>query len=52
MLSAGARWGSPYAYPGGAKRGHEGHSRALHENPDEIIDHSPNFALSAWSAEC
>ena len=27
--------------PGGAKPGHEGHSRSLHENPDEIVDHRP-----------
>ena len=27
--------------PGGAKPGHEGHSRSLHENPDEVIDHRP-----------
>jgi transposase len=27
--------------PGGAKPGHEGHSRSLHENPDEVVDHRP-----------
>ena len=27
--------------PGGAKPGHEGHSRSLHENLDEIVDHRP-----------
>jgi len=28
-----------HAKPGGAKPGHEGHCRALHENPDKIVDH-------------
>lgn len=28
-----------HARPGGAKPGHEGHSRLLHENPDRIVDH-------------
>ena len=32
-----------HAKPGGAKPGHEGHSRALHENPDETIDHRPDI---------
>lgn len=32
-----------HAKPGGAKPGHQGHSRALHENPDEIIDHRPDI---------
>ena len=27
--------------PGGAKPGHDGHSRALSENPDEFQDHQP-----------
>lgn len=31
------------ARPGGAKPGHEGHHRALHENPDEIVDHRPDI---------
>ncbi|MCP4098610.1 MAG: IS66 family transposase, partial [Planctomycetaceae bacterium] len=31
-----------HAKPGGAKHEHEGHSRALHENPDETIDHRPD----------
>ncbi len=31
-----------HAKPGGAKPGHKGHSRALHEDPDEIIDHRPD----------
>ena len=29
------------AKPGGAKPGHEGRSRSLHENPDEVVDHRP-----------
>jgi transposase len=32
-----------HAKPGGAKAGHEGHSRALHENPDETVDHRPDI---------
>lgn len=32
-----------HAKPGGAKPGHEGHSRALHENPDETVDHRPDI---------
>ena len=31
------------AKPGGAKPGHEGHSRALHEDPDETVDHRPDI---------
>jgi transposase len=31
-----------HAKPGGGKPGHEGHSRSLHENPDETIDHRPD----------
>ena len=27
--------------PGGAKPGHEGHSRVIAEEPDEIVDHRP-----------
>lgn len=30
-----------HAKPGGAKPGHEGHSRALHDNSDAIVDHRP-----------
>ena len=30
-----------HAKPGGAKPGHEGHSRALSTNPDRVIDHAP-----------
>jgi len=29
------------AKPGGAKAGHEGHSRALSTNPDRVVDHAP-----------
>ena len=29
------------AKPGGAKPGHEGHSRALSTNPDRVINHAP-----------
>jgi len=32
-----------HAKPGGAKPGHEGHSRALHENPDETVNHRPDI---------
>lgn len=32
-----------HAKPGGAKPGHEGHSRTLHENPDETVDHRPDI---------
>jgi transposase len=30
-----------HAKPGGAKPGHEGHSRALSTTPDRVIDHAP-----------
>lgn len=32
-----------HAKPGGAKSGHEGHCRALHESPDETVDHRPDI---------
>lgn len=32
-----------HAKPGGAKPGHEGHNRALHENPNETVDHRPDM---------
>jgi transposase len=38
------------AKPGGAKPGHEGHSRVLHENPDEIIDHRPDICPQCHGA--
>ena len=28
--------------PGGAKPGHKGHSRALAENPDQVVEHRPD----------
>ena len=28
--------------PGGAKPGHEGHSRAMSETPDEVVEHRPD----------
>jgi len=30
------------AKPGGAKPGHEGHSRVLSEDPDAVVDHRPD----------
>ena len=30
-----------HARPGGAKPGHEGHSRALSTTPDRVVDHAP-----------
>ena len=35
------------AKPGGAKPGHEGHSRKLCEMPDAFEDHAPRIALIA-----
>ena len=32
-----------HAKPGGAKPGHKGHNRALHENPDETVDYRPDI---------
>src|SRR3954465_14198935 len=29
--------------PGGAKPGHEGHSRVLSETPDEVVEHGPDL---------
>ena len=29
------------SHPGGAKPGHEGHSRVIAENPDAVVDHRP-----------
>src|ERR687883_613943 len=28
--------------PGGAKPGHEGHSRVISETPDEVVEHRPD----------
>src|SRR4029453_6198158 len=30
------------AKPGGAKPGHEGHSRTLSQDPDEVVEHRPD----------
>ena len=32
-----------HAKPGGAKPGHKGYNRALHDNPDEKVDHRPDI---------
>ena len=34
------------AKPGGAKPGHEGHSRTLSEQPDRVIDHRPQGTVN------
>src|SRR5215213_3179257 len=34
--------------PGGAKPGHEGHSRAMGDQPDDVVDHSPTSAHPVW----
>ena len=36
--------------PGGAKPGHQGHSRSLHGSPDETVDHRPEVCLQCNSA--
>ena len=36
--------------PGGAKRGHEGHSRSLHDAPDETVDHRPEVCPQCSAA--
>jgi transposase len=38
------------AKPGGAKPGHEGHSRTLSEQPDRIIDHRPQDCPACGAA--
>ncbi len=35
--------------PGGAKPGHEGHSRAIADDPDAIVDHRPTVCQTAVS---
>ena len=30
------------AKPGGAKQGHEGHSRMMSDDPDEVLEHRPD----------
>jgi len=39
-----------HAKPGGAKPGHEGHNRALHENPDDTVDHRPDICPQCHGA--
>lgn len=36
--------------PGGAKPGHQGHSRTLHDAPDETVDHRPEVCLQCSAA--
>jgi transposase len=36
--------------PGGAKPGHEGHSRILSDTPDEVIDHRPGWCSCCGAA--
>src|SRR3954454_3819560 len=38
------------AKPGGAKPGHEGHSRTLSEQPDRVIDHRPDDCPACGAA--
>src|SRR3954466_6641177 len=38
------------AKPGGAKPGHEGHSRILSEQPDRVIDHRPDDCPACGAA--
>src|SRR5437764_12328523 len=38
------------AKPGGAKPGHEGHSRTLSEEPDRVIDHRPEECPACGAA--
>ena len=33
--------------PGGAKPGHEGHSRVMSEDPDAVVEHRPDAARAA-----
>src|SRR3954470_3732021 len=36
--------------PGGAKPGHKGHSRAMGDQPDDVVDHRPNLCPSCLAA--
>jgi transposase len=36
--------------PGGAKPGHEGHSRIISETPDEVVDHRPGLCSCCGAA--
>src|SRR4051794_36746723 len=38
------------ARPGGAKPGHEGHSRAMGDQPDDVIDHRPDLCPCCLAA--
>src|SRR5215204_1723021 len=36
--------------PGGAKPGHEGHSRTISDTPDEVVDHRPGWCFCCGAA--
>src|SRR3954452_21329274 len=36
--------------PGGAKPGHEGHSRAISDDPDAVVEHRPDRCLCCSGA--
>src|SRR3954462_11335937 len=36
--------------PGGAKPGHEGHSRVISETPDEVVEHRPDLCPCCLAA--
>src|SRR5215212_3134150 len=36
--------------PGGAKPGHEGHSRTISDTPDEVVDHRPGWCSCCGAA--
>src|SRR5918994_5994171 len=36
--------------PGGAKPGHEGHSRIISDTPDEVVDHRPGWCFCCRAA--
>ena len=38
--------------PGGAKPGHEGHSRAMSEDPSQIVEHRPDHCTCCGGALC
>src|SRR3954466_12283814 len=38
------------AKPGGAKPGHEGHSRVIGETPDEVVEHRPDLCPCCLAA--
>src|SRR3982751_5019991 len=39
------------AKPGGAKPGHEGHSRMIRETPDAVVEHRPDLCPCCRSEE-